>query len=132
MEQAAPAAPAEDSGSYTVSVGGQTYQVELAGEEAIVNGQRYPVSVAIAAATGGATVGASSGGGTPVKSELPGKILRVQVSPGDSVQEGQVVLLMEALKMEIEVAAPCAAVVGEVAVSDGQQVAAGDLLLAIG
>ena len=132
VEQAAPAAPAEDSGSYTVSVGGQTYQVELAGEEAIVNGQRYPVSVAIAAATGGATVGASSGGGTPVKSELPGKILRVQVSPGDSVQEGQVVLLMEALKMEIEVAAPCAGVVGEVAVSDGQQVAAGDLLLAIG
>lgn len=132
VEQAAPAAPAEDSGRYTVSVGGQTYQVELAGEEAIVNGQRYPVSVAIAAATGGATVGANSGGGTPVKSELPGKILRVQVSPGDSVQEGQVVLLMEALKMEIEVAAPCAGVVGEVAVSDGQQVAAGDLLLAIG
>ena len=85
-----------------------------------------------AAATGGSSIASSIGGGTQVTSELPGKILRVQVSSGDSVTEGQTLLLMEALKMEIEVAAPCAGVVSEVAISDGQQVAAGDLLLAIG
>jgi pyruvate carboxylase subunit B len=131
VESAAPAA-AEDSGSYQVSVAGKTYQVQLDGDAAVVNGQRYPVSVRTAGADSGAGAPASRASGTEVRSELPGKVLRVLVGAGDAVTEGQVLLLLEALKMEIEVSAPCAGSVGEVAVSDGQQVASGDLLLAIG
>jgi pyruvate carboxylase subunit B len=129
--EAAPAAAVEDTGSYSVSVEGKTYQVQLDGDAAVVNGKRYAVAVSSADGDSGGAV-AGSGSGTQVCSELPGKVLRVAVETGEQVSEGQLLLLMEALKMEIEVSAPCAGVVGEVAVADGQQVASGDLLMAIG
>jgi propionyl-CoA carboxylase alpha chain len=58
-------------------------------------------------------------------------VLRVLVSPGDVVSEGQALLVLEALKMEIEVNAPSGGTVAEVLVDAGQQVAAGAVLVTV-
>ena len=63
---------------------------------------------------------------------MPGKVLKVFVAPGESVREGQALVLLEALKMEIEVNAPNDGTVAEVPVSAGQQVSPGDVLVALG
>ena len=62
---------------------------------------------------------------------LPGNVLAINVKPGESVKAGQTLLLIEAMKMENEVVAPCDGVVKQLAVSKGALVATGDTLLVI-
>jgi acetyl/propionyl-CoA carboxylase alpha subunit/acetyl-CoA carboxylase carboxyltransferase component len=66
-----------------------------------------------------------------VRAGAPSMVVSVEVKPGDRVQAGQNLGLLEAMKMEIGFAAPVAGVVTEVRVAKGQQVAAGDVLLVI-
>jgi biotin carboxyl carrier protein len=72
-----------------------------------------------------------AGGTGAVHSQMTGRIIRVDVKPGDAVKEGAVLLVIEAMKMENEIAAPTAGTVKEVAVAAGSRVADGDLLLVI-
>lgn len=78
-------------------------------------------------------VGAAAGGarrGVRVRAQMPGRILRVMVSPGQIIEKNQPLLLMEAMKMENEIRAPQAGRVGQVRVSEGQAVETGtDLCL---
>ena len=130
-EAAAPAAADNAASNYKVTVRGRTYTVELDGEDAVVNGVRYPFNVQ-ADAPGAPGQAAASGGSTlDVRADLPGKVLRVLVSPGESVNEGQPLLILEALKMEIAVDAPQAGTVAAVAVQPGSQIAAGDVLVSL-
>ena len=124
-------APASSTGRYQVTVSGRTFDVQLDGDAAVVSGKRYPFSVSAGEAAEGPAAPAPEAG-TQVCSELPGKVLAVDVSTGDQVTEGQRVLLLEALKMEIEVKAPRAGAITTVAVESGQQIRTGDLLLSIG
>ncbi len=62
---------------------------------------------------------------------MPGLILRIEVKAGQAVKQNQLVMVMEAMKMENEIFAPCDGTVASVAVTQGQQVAAGDALLTI-
>ena len=62
---------------------------------------------------------------------MPGKVLKHLVSVGQTVEEGQPVLKVEALKMEMDVAAPAAGVVSALPVAEGQQVAAGAVLVVL-
>ncbi|HEY2549295.1 MAG TPA: biotin carboxylase N-terminal domain-containing protein [Streptosporangiaceae bacterium] len=62
---------------------------------------------------------------------LPGSVIRVAAAPGEPVDAGQVVLVLEAMKMEHPVTAPAAGVLGELRVAEGDQVTAGDLLAVI-
>jgi propionyl-CoA carboxylase alpha chain len=62
---------------------------------------------------------------------MPGKVLDVGVRAGDAVAKGQILLRMEAMKMELQVSAPAAGVVAEVRVSPGQQVEAGQVLVVV-
>jgi len=66
-------------------------------------------------------------GGVPA--QLSGKVLRVDVKPGDAVEAGQLLLVLEAMKMENEVNAPKAGTVKEVPVSEGAQVSEGQTLV---
>lgn len=66
-----------------------------------------------------------------VLAPLPGAILTVRVKEGEAVAEGQVLCLLEAMKMENEVVAPVAGVVREVHVTPGQSVAGGDVLFGL-
>ena len=74
---------------------------------------------------------AAAGDGTSVCAELSGQVLRVLVQEGDSVAEGDALLVLEALKMEIEVKAPRVGRVTHIAVVGNQRVNSGDLLVAI-
>jgi 3-methylcrotonyl-CoA carboxylase alpha subunit/acetyl-CoA/propionyl-CoA carboxylase biotin carboxyl carrier protein len=62
---------------------------------------------------------------------MPGTVLRVSARPGDSVATGEVVVILEAMKMELSLTAPFAGTVAEVKVSDGEQVTARQLLVRI-
>jgi biotin carboxyl carrier protein len=68
---------------------------------------------------------------TPVTSPMVGKILKIEKQVGDSIDEDEVVLVMEAMKMEIPVVAPTSGVLRDIKVSPGQAVEADQLLAEI-
>lgn len=115
----------------TVTVNGKDYAVKIEGDKATVNGKTYDVSI-VEGMKEVATSSASNGAGTEVKSPLPGAILKVIAREGDMVEEGDVLFLMEAMKMETEIKAPCAGKVGSIRVDVGATVTAGQLLVTLG
>jgi len=108
---------------YTITVNGQNYVVQVAEGGDIT-------AVAPAAATT-ATASAPAGSGEPVPAPLAGNIWKVQVSPGQAVQEGDVLVILEAMKMETEVRAARAGTVTSVDVKEGDAVQVGDTLVSI-
>ena len=116
--------------SYRIQMNGITYEVTLEGDEAIVNGERIAFDMSALESKGEVT-SAPSGDAVEVRSDLPGKVLSIKVSEGSAVSEGDVLLIMEALKMEIEVTAPQSGTVSGIAVQAQQQVANGDLLITL-
>ncbi len=122
---AQPAAPAAAGGQpsvYSVRVNGKSYTVEVAEGGALSNVQPAAAPAAMPAA---------SGSGEPVNAVLAGNIFKVNVAVGDVVNEGDPLLVVEAMKMETAVAAPKAGTVTQVAVSEGDVVAVGDTLVCI-
>lgn len=129
-KEAAPAAQASASGEYTIKVNGKNYAVKLEGEnKATVNGKTYDINVKAGIESKAA---ASSGSGEEVKSGLPGNVLRVEVSEGDEVAEGDVLIVVEAMKMETEIKSPKAGVVQSVLVAQGDKVVSGQALVTLG
>ncbi|MEF8823395.1 MAG: pyruvate carboxylase subunit B [Desulfohalobiaceae bacterium] len=74
----------------------------------------------------------SSGGGIPVEAPMPGMIIRYEVQEGDSVNEGDVLLILEAMKMENSITAPSSGTVREVRFKEGDNVQKGDVLAVVG
>ncbi len=141
--KAAAAAPAKNtSGEYTVTVGGKAYGVKLSGDKAVVNGKEYPLNIVDGIKTAAAAPAAKPAttvkkvvkttGSTEVCAPMPGLALRFEVKVGDSVRKDQVLCVMEAMKMENEIYAPCDGVVSSISASQGDQLQAGDLLMTIG
>ena len=105
-----------------------------------VNGVAYSVSVEetaagaapVAAAAPAAPAAPASAGAVEVKAPMPGNILDVKVAAGASVKAGDVLVILEAMKMENEIFAPCAGTVSSVAVSKGAAVNPGAVLCVIG
>ena len=129
--------PAVDDERTEVSAGETlTYTVE-------VEGARYVVAVApggeitqieqktAAAPAPAAQPGASTGKSDPLVAPLAGTIIAVRVTTGQSVSDGQIVLILEAMKMETEVRAARAGTVADVLVKKGDNVAVGDTLLTL-
>ena len=142
--QAPPAAPAEppavsvptspaNTGAavYTVTVDGQRFNVEVS-EGGDVNAAVAPEANAAASAAAPARATASSVATTPLPAPLAGNIFKVCVKPGDRINEGEVVIILEAMKMETEVRASGPGTVVAVNVVEGDKVAVGDSLLDIG
>ena len=105
---------------YKVNVNGTVYEVEI--EE---------MTGAPAAAPVAAAPAAPAGAGERVAAPMPGNILSVNVAAGDTVKKGQVVAIVEAMKMENEIMAPCDGKVTAVAVTKGAAVESGALLCTI-
>ena len=72
---------------------------------------------------------AVSGAGNPVKAPLPGTVLEVRASKGQAVKAGDVLMILEAMKMENEILAPSDGTVSEIVASKGAEVGTGDNLL---
>ena len=110
---------------YKVKVNGKVYEVEL---EAV---SEQAGSIASSPAPA-APAPVASGEGQEVVAPMQGTILDVKVKAGDAVKKGQVVAILEAMKLENEVVSPFDGVVKNVLVSKGQKVNNGDKLLIVG
>lgn len=121
------AAPANDSGVYTVKVNGQAYVVEVA-EGGDVTAL---AAVETSTSTAPAAPAPSSGTGATIDAPLAGNIFKILVKPGEDVEANQVVIIMEAMKMETEIRAVEAGTVGDIAVREGDAVQVGDTLLTL-
>jgi biotin carboxyl carrier protein len=116
-----PAGPTSGVVQREVVVGGWRVEVEIESERRASLRERARRSRA-------ETVG---GGPTEVRAIIPGRIVSVSVVPGDRVDAGQQLLVVEAMKMQNELRAPRIGVVSRVAVGAGETVEVGDLLLAL-
>ncbi|MCH2171817.1 biotin attachment protein [Myxococcota bacterium] len=126
------AASPVSSNAFTVEVNQRRYEVSLDGGRATLNGQAYDYSVTEGIDSDTPSQSSTlKSDGTPVCAELSGQVLRVVVEIGDSVAEGDPLLVLEALKLEIVVKAPTAGKVSHIAVAGDQRVSSGDLLVAI-
>ncbi|MBO6271184.1 biotin attachment protein [bacterium] len=129
-ESAKSDAVASGGNEYTVKVNGKNYAVKLDGDKATVNGKSYDINVKEGVESSSAS--ASSGEGEEVKAGVPGNVLRIEAPEGTEVAEGDVLLVLEAMKMEIEVKSPKAGTVQSVLVSQGDKVVNGQALVVLG
>lgn len=105
---------------YIVSLNGNRYEVEIVEENGVATTPAAPVAAPV------------SGDGETVKSPLPGTVLSINVAVGDTVKAGDVVMVVEAMKMENEMLAPVNGVIKAIAVTKGAAVSTDDTLYILG
>ena len=135
---------------YKVTLKGKTYEVEVEKGEAMILDEYAAAAPAPAAvptpaaapaapaptpapapAPAAPATPAPAASGTVVTSPLPGNVLLINVNVGDAVKAGQLLVLIEAMKVENEIVAPTDGVVKQIVASKGAVVATGDTLLVI-
>ena len=130
---------------YKVTLNGRVYEVEVEYAEALLLSEyetyapaapvAAPVAAPAAAAPAAPAAAAApvvTGAGEAVNAPMPGTILKVNVTQGQAVKEGDVLCVLEAMKMENEIMAPKAGTITQVVTSKGASVNTGDALVVIG
>ena len=130
---------------YKVTLNGRTYEVEVEQGKAMLTDEyeAYAPAPAASAAPAAAAPAAPAApapaaaptvtaAGEPVNSPMPGTILDVRVSNGQTVKKGDILFILEAMKMENEIMAPCGGTIASVSVTKGAAVDSGALLCVIG
>ena len=128
---------------YKVTLNNRVYEVEVEQGQAMLIDEyelsapaappapAAPAAAAPAAAPAAAAAPVSVAAGEPVKSPMPGNILRIEVSQGQQVKEGDVLMVLEAMKMENEIVATKSGTIAQIAVSKGAVVETGAVLAVI-
>ncbi len=124
------ASTTSNTNDYTVTVNGKKYAITFDGDKAKVNGKEYNFNVKEGIDT--KDTSSSNGEGTPIKAALPGNVLKVLVSEGDSISEGDVIAVIEAMKMETEIKSPVSGTVKSVEIEVGNKVQTGEVLVTVG
>lgn len=128
---------------YKVTLNGKTYEVEVEKGKAILLDEyealaSAPAAAPVAAAPAAAPVAVPApaapvnlAAGETVAAPMPGNILRIDVNQGDTVKEGQILVILEAMKMENEIVAPKDGTVAQIVTSKGAVVDTGSPLIII-
>lgn len=123
---------------YVVSLNNKKYEVDVDESSAVLVGVSdevvatpAPVSTTPLAPQAPAQAPANVADGTSIKAPMPGSILAVNVTNGQSVKQGDVIVILEAMKMENEILAPNDGVVKQVLVSKGNNVDTNDILVVL-
>ncbi|MEM8944458.1 MAG: biotin/lipoyl-containing protein [Planctomycetota bacterium] len=124
------AAPASQPATYSLTVNGKEYFLAFEGNNVTVDGNVYQVAIRSRTTSDSAPTPAASSA-TDVTAQMPGVVLKLVASTGAAIKAGETILVLEAMKMEVAVAAPCSGTVESVLVSEGQQVANGEILATI-
>jgi oxaloacetate decarboxylase alpha subunit len=122
---ASPSTPITGSATYTVNVNGQAFSVQVSSGGA-------PQQVVSAPVPAAPTPVAPQTSGTSVTSPLPGSVFSLKVAVGDQINKGDVVIIMESMKMETEIHATASGTISSIQVQEGQKISTGDNLLVIG
>ena len=122
---------------FMINVNGKSYEVEVEEVGGAVSAPSYTAPVAPAAAPAPAATPAPApvaapAGATAIKAPMPGTVVSVKVNVGDMVKAGDVVCILEAMKMENEIMAPSDGKVVAVNASQGATVNTGDALVTLG
>jgi biotin carboxyl carrier protein len=111
---------------------GRQYRCVLDGDGVVIGGRRYGFEVDDPRSLQGRRgAGAGTEGPRPVKAPMPGRVVRMLVEAGDEVEEGQGVVVIEAMKMQNELKSPKAGRVARVGVAVGDTVGSGDVLVVV-
>ena len=127
-KQAEASVPVDGPAEYAISVNGRSVTVAINGNQAVVNGKTYTVELKQETSGG---IGVAAANATPVRAQMPGKVIRILKSEGDAVAQGEAILVLEAMKMEVQITAIKEGVISEIPVSVGDQVANGQTLALI-
>lgn len=123
---------------YIVTLNGKNYEVEVEKTDAVITAVTDAAAPAAAPAPVAApapaapAAPAASAEGTKVNSPMPGTILSVSAAPGKAVKTGEVLMILEAMKMENEIVAPCDGTVKQILVQKSSTVETDAVLAVIG
>jgi biotin carboxyl carrier protein len=121
-----------EPGVMSLLVEGRQYRCVLDGDGVVIGGRRYGFAVDDPRSlTGRRGSGAGTDGPRPVKAPMPGRVVRVLVEAGDEVDEGQGVIVIEAMKMQNELKSPKTGRVARVGAAVGDTVGSGDVLVVV-
>jgi len=121
---------------YRVNVNGTNYEVELEDITGVTVSAPVAVAAPAEAAPAPAPAPAAAANipvtGEPINAPMPGNILDVFVTVGQAIKDGDVLVILEAMKLENEIYSPCDGTIQAVGVQKGDTVNAGDMLVVIG
>jgi pyruvate carboxylase subunit B len=122
-----------DHGDFVVTVDGTEYQMSLDGKTVTVNGKVFQTGIRRDehGTHSPQAVEAAAAGGTSINAQMPGNVWKILKKPGEPVQEGESILILEAMKMEVPVAAPAAGKLTHLEVAEGEHVVNGQELARI-
>jgi biotin carboxyl carrier protein len=133
--EAGPAVVRVEPGVYSVVYGGRSYEARVTavadGFSVEVNGRRFHVEVRDPRNARRRLDAGLRGGRQNILAPMPGKVVRLLVQPGDAVEAGQGLVVVEAMKMQNEMKCAHAGIIREVRASAGDTVAAGQVLVVI-
>ena len=122
------------SNEVTITIGGSSYGIKIENGKAIVDGVSYDYSIkdGITQTTSTPTQATSSGAATPITAGLPGTVVKIVSPVGTQVSDGTTILIVEAMKMEVEIKSSVSGSVKEIKVKPGDSIVAGQELAIVG